>query len=545
MNKRIFTLIAVLSLLCCLILSGCQNATTTAHETTTEPTQSTDDPLASSSSPTQDQPQTPVSSTTGSSTELPPVAEASTVGVMTFNLRYDVSSNDYMALSVRGPHLMEVIDKYSPDSIGFNEATANWMSWLRSNMAERGYAYVGVGRDTATDATTSKANSNEYSPVFYKADKYDVIDSGTFWLSKTPATPKTKGWGSGYNRICTYAVLRNKTTGEAYAHFSTHLCFDEAQENSVFVIESYIRAVLNKHGDIGVVLSGDFNNYVFKNDDPTFKATTYNRTTAFMDDTRYIATELGVVGATFTSYNIEKFEEAWQKDPNTPFINAEASPIDFIFVKKGAYECSYYTVVNDSFTFELNGNTWHNLPVSDHFGVYARIKCVTPETPFTKDDGKLVDHDATVSTTLPEDFPTKITEALSVSSTFSAVNTKNAIANLLKDDDNVAMVSISGGVHGYWEITLSLKASSQTLALGGLSFTTGKGNLPFNLKVFVSNDGKAWEQVGSCYDDKLTSETTYYLKTDETLSTKYVKLAFTDCEDLAKLANISLYGSVN
>ena len=547
MNRKLLVSITTLLLLLSLLLTGCGEAITTVLESTTEPTSSTTSPTDSTTTApttTTTAPTTttdPVTTTdpTPTGVELPTRA-SDEVGVMTFNLRYDVTSNDYMALSVRGPHLMELIDKYDPDSIGFNEATANWMSWLRSRMADRGYAYVGVGRDTATDATSSKADSNEYSPVFYKVDKFDLIDSGTFWLSKTPATPKTKGWGSGYNRICTYAVLRNKTTGETYAHFSTHLCFNEAQENSVFVIESYIRAVLEKHGNIGVVLSGDFNNYAFKTDDPDFKATTYNRTSAFLDDTRYLAQKLGVVGATYMGYNAEKLEEAYLADPNKPFINTEASPIDYIFVKKNAYECSYYTVVNDSFTFELNGKTWHNHPVSDHYGVYAIIKCVSPETPFTKDDTKLVDHKATVSTTLPDGLLPKLTEGISISSTFGAVNDKNAITNLLKDDDSTAMITVSGDIHGYWEITLSAPSDSN-IRFSGLSITTAKANMPRSLKVFVSRNGTDWEQVGSSYDKTLTGNTTYYLKTDEVIVTHYVKLIFTDTPTLSKLSNITLY----
>lgn len=526
MNKRYLTLLVALLLSLSFVLTGCQDAITTLRDDSTDTTPSSStQPQTSTSNPTLD---------------VPTLETAETVGVMTFNLRYDVTSNDYMALNVRGPHLMELIDKYNPDSIGFNEATANWMHWLRGNMEQRGYAYVGVGRDSATDNHSSTTNSNEYSPVFYKTDKFDLIDSGTFWLSKTPGSPKTKGWDSGYNRICTYAVLKNKTTGETYAHFSTHLCFNEAQKNSVFVIESYIREVLEKHGDIGVVLSGDFNNYAFKNDDPEFKATTYDRTTAFMDDTRYLATELGVVGSTYMGYNANKLEEAYQKDPNKPFIDTEASPIDFIFVKKNAYECSYYTVVNDSFTFELNGKTWHNHPVSDHYGVYARIRCTKPSMPFTKDDAKLVDHKATLSTTLPDGLLPKLTEGISISSTFNATNNKNAITNLLSEDDTYAMISVAGTKHGYWEITLSPE-SDLNLKLSGLSFKTATGNMPFSFKLFVSNNGKDWEQVGGSYDKKLEASTTYYVKTDEIIKTHYVKLAFTDTQTLSKLNNITLF----
>ena len=464
---------------------------------------------------------------------------AEEIGVMTFNLRYDTTSHDCMALSVRGPHLMEIIEKYEPDSVGFNEATNNWMNWLRGNMKNRGYAYVGVGRDTNTDKSNISGNTNEFSPVFYKADKYELLDSGTFWLSKTPAQPKTKGWGSGYNRICTYVVLKNKQTGETYAHFSTHLDHKdmEAQENSVSVIETYVRAIVNKFGNIGIVVTGDFNTVEFEPNNPAYDAFTYNAATSYLDDTRYLATELGVIGKTFMGYDPVKWEAGFETNKDKPAVDTSAAPIDFIFVKKGEYTCSYYTVVNDTFTFDLNGTTWHEHPVSDHYGVYAKITHVNPTDGFIKDDTKLTDYEATISTEKPATLTDKITSGITVSSTFGAVD-GYAIDNLLKDDDSTAKITVSGSVHGYWEITLK---SSSAINLGGISVTTATGNLPYNMRVLVSDDGKTWKQVGETYDEQLTNATTYYVTLAEALSAKQVRIAFVDTPTDAELVNISLY----
>ena len=48
-----------------------------------------------------------------------------------------------MGTDVRGEHLMEIVEKYAPDSIGFQEATNDWMNYLRDAMEELGYAYAG------------------------------------------------------------------------------------------------------------------------------------------------------------------------------------------------------------------------------------------------------------------------------------------------------------------------------------------------------------------------------------------------------------------
>ena len=207
---------------------------------------------------------------------------------------------------------------------------------------------------------------------------------------------------------------------------------------------------------------------------------------------------------------------------------------------RSAYECSYYTVVNDTFTFELNGKTWHNHPVSDHYGIFAKVTCVKPAMPFIKDDTKLVDHKATISKTKPDGLLPKITDGIGITSTFNATNTKNALTNLLLDDESNTTISVSGSKHGYWEIKLSPEADTN-LKLNGVSITTAGSNHPFNMRVFVSMDDKSWEQVGSAYAEKLENSTTYYIKSEEILYTHYVKIAFTDTQNLAKLCNISLY----
>ena len=48
---------------------------------------------------------------------------------------------------------------------------------LRSGLPE--YDGIGVGRDDGKTA-------GEYAPLFYRKDKYEVLDSNTFWLAENP-----------------------------------------------------------------------------------------------------------------------------------------------------------------------------------------------------------------------------------------------------------------------------------------------------------------------------------------------------------------------
>ena len=97
----------------------------------------------------------------------------------------------------------------------------------------------------------------EYSAVFYLREKYKLLDHGDFWLSDTPDEP-SYGPGASYRRICTWALLQNKETGETYAHVNTHLDngSNEAREAGARQIVDFIES---NFADTPVVFTADMN----------------------------------------------------------------------------------------------------------------------------------------------------------------------------------------------------------------------------------------------------------------------------------------------
>ena len=59
------------------------------------------------------------------------------------------------------------------------------------------YDGIGVGRDDGKTA-------GEYAPLFYRKDKYEVLDSNTFWLAENPDSVGMMGMGCG---LCPYRHL--------------------------------------------------------------------------------------------------------------------------------------------------------------------------------------------------------------------------------------------------------------------------------------------------------------------------------------------------
>jgi hypothetical protein len=129
---------------------------------------------------------------------------ADAVRIMSFNVR--CTNVGARSMRDRVPDVVTTILNGMPDSLGVQEATPEWIDTLNEELG-KSYAYVGEGRDGEHDG--------EYSAVFYLKNKYNVVDSGTFWLSETP-DKVSFGWDAVCRRICTWAILENKENGERY-----------------------------------------------------------------------------------------------------------------------------------------------------------------------------------------------------------------------------------------------------------------------------------------------------------------------------------------
>lgn len=169
--------------------------------------------------------------------------------VLSYNIRYNSQSDGEDLWDLRKGELVDQIHQHSPHSFGVQEATAVQMQYILEALPE--YAYVGVGRDDG-------ASKGEYSAIFYLKEKFEVLESNTFWLSDTP-TVVSKAWDAALPRICTYAKLKAHSNGKEYWHFNTH--FDHigtiARNESAKLIVNQINQMTKKGS--AVVITGDFN----------------------------------------------------------------------------------------------------------------------------------------------------------------------------------------------------------------------------------------------------------------------------------------------
>lgn len=116
---------------------------------------------------------------------------ATSLSVMTFNMRYDNPEDGQNNWRFRRERVAGVIKAQEVDVLGTQELLSNQFNDLSGLLT--GYQGVGVGR-------LDGAESGEYCAVFFRKDRFTLLDSGTFWLSETPEVVGSLGWDGACER---------------------------------------------------------------------------------------------------------------------------------------------------------------------------------------------------------------------------------------------------------------------------------------------------------------------------------------------------------
>lgn len=180
---------------------------------------------------------------------IPNTSFSQTTNLISFNIRYDNTSDTINNWNKRKASLASLIQHYDADIVGIQEGLHHQVDYLNNTL--NGFSYVGVGRDDGQQ-------KGEYSAIFYNSDKFKVLKTNTFWLSETPEKVSV-GWDASMERICTYALFENAKTKKQFYVFNTH--FDhrgmQARVNSAELIYKKIKEI--NTSDLPVILMGDLN----------------------------------------------------------------------------------------------------------------------------------------------------------------------------------------------------------------------------------------------------------------------------------------------
>lgn len=177
-------------------------------------------------------------------------AAETSLRVMTFNLRYATAPDGENGWEHRKDLLLSTIRKFDPDLLGTQEALAVQTDFLSKQL--EGYTLEGVGRDDGI-------LRGEFSALLFKKSRFELADSGTFWLSETPEVPGSKSWDSSLPRIATWAKLKDRNVrGREICFLNTHWDHrgNQARLESARLIHMWLAEHARKDP---VIVTGDFN----------------------------------------------------------------------------------------------------------------------------------------------------------------------------------------------------------------------------------------------------------------------------------------------
>ncbi len=264
--------------------------------------------------------------------------EVGAVDVMSFNVRYGSADDGANSWKYRKGLVFDTIEKAGADVVGLQEALRFQIDEIRENVS--GYEEVGVAREAG----------GEYCTILYNGSRFELADGGTFWLSETPDVVESISWDSACVRICTWAKLVEKSTGDVLWVYNAHLdhVSQLAREKGV---ELVARRIAERGEDGPFVLMGDFNagedNAVVKYLTGAGMIGGAKVGVVMVDTFRVIQPDAEEVG-TFNGF-------AGKSD---------GAKIDFIFTQAGT-EVLDAAIVRDN----VDGRY-----ASDHFAVTAKIK---------------------------------------------------------------------------------------------------------------------------------------------------------------------------
>lgn len=261
------------------------------------------------------------------------------IRVATFNIR-SFHGSDPQDWNSRRRSIDSIFNMYDFDIIGIQEP-------YQPQIEELQKLYGGVYDSYVVP--TGNFNSKGWShsnPVFYRKDRFTLLDKGVFWFSETPDSMGSVSWEASQARNCVWVKLEDKKTGNSFYIFNSH--FDHkssnARNHSAKLLKEQVQQIAGKSL---AICTGDFNS---SQNSSAYKTLS----NGFLIDTYSLAKKVEN-----ENYRSSHGYKTIPPEPN-------ARRIDHIFItrKFKNKKITYWKICNEDF----NGN-W----ASDHFPVYIDL----------------------------------------------------------------------------------------------------------------------------------------------------------------------------
>jgi endonuclease/exonuclease/phosphatase family metal-dependent hydrolase len=170
--------------------------------------------------------------------------------VMTFNVRLPLEQDGVNQWRFRRDFAAQVIARAKPDIVGTQELHKAQGDDLLARLPD--YAWFGVDR--------RGGHGDEHMGIFYRHDRFRLVELGNFWLSDTPSVRGSISWGHPFPRMVTWGLFEEASGGRRFYMLNTHFPYraedGEARLKAARMIRDHIDTL---PPGIPVILTGDFN----------------------------------------------------------------------------------------------------------------------------------------------------------------------------------------------------------------------------------------------------------------------------------------------
>ncbi|MEN9554012.1 MAG: hypothetical protein RLZZ232_298 [Planctomycetota bacterium] len=177
------------------------------------------------------------------------VTAAAELRVMSFNIRYGTANDGADAWPRRRQLVVQTIRQFDPDLLGTQETLPFQATYLTQELS--GYQYLGWSRDESAQG--------EQCGLLVRSARFEVLESGQFWLSERPDEKFSRSWDAALPRVATWARLRERSDqAKPFVFINTHFDHrgEEARRQSALVLRERLLKIA---GEQPVILTGDFN----------------------------------------------------------------------------------------------------------------------------------------------------------------------------------------------------------------------------------------------------------------------------------------------
>ncbi len=177
------------------------------------------------------------------------VANASTINVASFNV-LGTYPQDAEFTNERTELASDLVHFHEFDVFGTQE-TRFWQieGFLKSGI----YAVEGINVEGEIPTISNRWTN----AIFYRKDRFEVLDKGHFWLAENP-DKKSKGWhGEKQFRNCNWVKFRDKKLNKEFYFFNTHFGLNpKVREESAKLFVKKIQEITK---GASFVTTGDYN----------------------------------------------------------------------------------------------------------------------------------------------------------------------------------------------------------------------------------------------------------------------------------------------